>query len=417
MTILQEAVKGNITNEMKQISEIEKTSINKILKSIAKGYVVIIKGNDSNPCGIGSLFRTKINVNIGTSTSLIKIDDEIEKALIAQKYGADTLSDLSMGGNIDKIRKLLIEKSKLPITTVPIYQAIVEASSLVNVSEDLIFKTIEKQIKDGISSIVIHAGFTLENLNKMRGNRIMGIVSKGGSFTASIMKENSIENPFLKNFDYLLELMKERDVVLNLGNGMRSGCIHDRIDEFQLSEIIQNSKLANRANEKGIQVILESLGGHVNAKDLIDWIKIHKTLTNNRPLFVSGPLPTDIAVGFDHIAAAIGGAFASGFGADYLCMITPSEHLGLPSSEDIKNGLIACRIAAHVGDSMKFGLNHLFNDDLELSKNRFLRNWKKQFEYSIDPEEPIKKHPITDKDCTMCGDFCALSISKKLFKS
>ena len=417
MTILQEAIKGNIANEMKQISEIEKTSINKILKSIAKGYVVIIKGNDSNPCGIGSLFRTKINVNIGTSTSLIKIDDEIEKALIAQKYGADTLSDLSMGGNIDKIRKLLIEKSKLPITTVPIYQAIVEASSLVNVSEDLIFSTIEKQIKDGISSIVIHAGFTLENLNKMRGNRIMGIVSKGGSFTASIMKENSIENPFLKNFDYLLELMKERDVVLNLGNAMRSGCIHDRIDEFQLSEIIQNSKLADRANEKGIQVILESLGGHVNAKDLIDWIKIHKTLTNNRPLFVSGPLPTDIAVGFDHIAAAIGGAFASGFGADYLCMITPSEHLGLPSSEDIKNGLIACRIAAHVGDSMKFGLNHLFNDDLELSKNRFLRNWKKQFEYSIDPEEPIKKHPITDKDCTMCGDFCALSISKKLFKS
>jgi len=417
MTILQEAIKGNVTDEMKQISEIEKASINKILKSIAKGHVVIMKGNDSNPCGIGSLFRTKINVNIGTSTSLIKIDDEIEKALIAQKYGADTLSDLSMGGNIDKIRKLLIEKSKLPITTVPIYQAIVEASSLVNVSEDLIFSTIEKQIKDGISSIVIHAGFTLENLNKLRGNRIMGIVSKGGSFTASIMKENSIENPFLKNFDYLLELMKERDVVLNLGNAMRSGCIHDRIDEFQLSEIIQNSKLANRANEKGIQVILESLGGHVNAKDLIDWIKIHKTLTNNRPLFVSGPLPTDIAVGFDHIAAAIGGAFASGFGADYLCMITPSEHLGLPSSEDIKNGLIACRIAAHVGDSMKFGLNHLFNDDLELSKNRFLRNWKKQFEYSIDPEEPIKKHPITDKDCTMCGDFCALSISKKLFKS
>jgi len=402
---------------MKQIAEIEKVSVDNILKSIAKGQSVIIKNNGSNLCGIGSQFRTKINVNIGTSTSLINIDDEIEKALMAQKYGADTISDLSMGGNIDKIRKLIISKSKVPITTVPVYQAVIEANSLVNVSEDLIFNTIEKQIKDGVNSIVIHAGFTLEDLNKMKGKRIMGMVSKGGSFTASIMKENSIENPFLKNFDYLLELIKERDIVLNLGNAMRCGCIHDRIDEFQLSEIISNSKLADRANEKGIQVILESLGGHVNAKDLIDWIKKHKTLTNNRPLFVSGPLPTDIAVGFDHIAAAIGGAFASGFGADYLCMITPAEHLGLPSIEDIKNGLIACRIAAHVGDSMKFGLNHLFNDDLELSKNRFLKNWKKQFEYCIDPEEPIKKHPINERDCTMCGRYCALLISKKLFSS
>ena len=416
MTILEDSVKGTVTNEMKQVSQLEKTTVKKVMKCVAKGHGVIMKGNASNPCGIGSIFRTKINVNIGTSVSLIKIDDEIEKALIAQKYGADTLSDLSMGGNIDKIRTLLIKNSKVPITTVPVYQAIVESNSLVDVSEDLIFNTIEKQIKDGVSSIVIHCGFTLDDLNKMKGKRIMGIVSKGGSFTASIMKENLIENPFLKNFDYLLELMRERDVVLNLGNAMRGGCIHDKIDEFQVSEIVLNSKLAKRANKEGIQVILESLGGHVNANDLIKWIQKHKTLTNNRPLFVSGPLPTDIAVGFDHIAAAIGGAFASGFGADYLCMITPAEHLGLPSIEDIKNGLIACRIAAHVGDSMKFGLNYLFNDDLELSKNRFLKNWKKQFEYGIDPEEPIKKHPIKERDCTMCGRYCALSISKKLFR-
>ncbi len=374
-----------------------------------------MKGVNTKPLGIGSIFRTKINVNLGTSESLIKINEELEKLKIAQKYGADTISDLSMGGDIDAIRKIILENSKVPVTSVPIYQVVVEAESLINVSEDLVFRVINKHIKDGISSIVIHAGFTQDDLKKMKGKRIMGMVSKGGTLTASIMNENSIENPFLKNFDYLLELFKESDIVLSLGNAMRCGCIHDKIDEFQLSEIILNSKLAKRANEKGIQVILESLGGHINAKDLIDWIKIHKSLTDNRPLFISGPLPIDIAVGYDHIAAAVGGAFAAGFGADYLCAITPAEHLSLPSIEDIKSGLIACRIAAHVGDSMKFGLNHLFNDDLELAKNRYLKNWGKQFEHSIDPSEPAKKHQINEKECTMCGKYCALSSSKKIF--
>jgi len=195
---------------------------------------------------------------------------------------------------------------------------------------------------------------------------------------------------------------------------MRSGCIHDRIDEFQLKEIFMNNKLAKKANKFGIQVILESLGGHVNVGDLMEWIKIHKNLTDNRPLFVSGPLPVDNAVGYDHIAAAIGGAFASGFGADYLCAITPAEHLCLPTIDDIKKGLIACKIASHVGDSLKFGLNHLFKDDLELAKYRFQKNWKKQFEYCIDPDKPKKRDIIEHGVCTMCGNHCALSISKKI---
>ncbi|MFX0072491.1 MAG: phosphomethylpyrimidine synthase ThiC [Candidatus Hermodarchaeota archaeon] len=414
MTTLEDALNGSINDDMKQISDTEKINVNKILKSISNGHGVILKGKNSSPIAIGSIFRTKINVNIGTSASSINMDEEIEKSKVAKQYGADTLSDLSMGGDIDKIRKSIVNKINIPLTTVPIYQIIVEANSFDNVSEDLIFNIIEKQIDDGVSSIVIHAGFTLECLDKMKGKRIMGMVSKGGSLTASVINANNKENPFLKNFDYILELMKEKDIVLNLGNAMRSGCIHDQIDEFQLSEIILNSKLAKQANKKGIQVILESLGGHINAKDLIDWIKLHKTISNNRPLFVSGPLPTDIAVGYDHIAAAIGGAFASGFGADYLCMITPAEHLCLPSIEDIKKGLVACRIAAHIGDSMKFGLNHLFDNDLELSKNRFLKNWKKQFEYCIDPDEPIKKHPINQSECSMCGKYCALSISSRI---
>jgi phosphomethylpyrimidine synthase len=416
MTVYDEALKGNITNEMIEVSNEEKMDVDKIVKEISKGQMVIMKRLNCTPLGIGISLRTKINVNIGTSSSTINIDDEIEKIRIAQKYGADTISDLSMGGDLDAIRRIIIKNSKLPITTVPIYQTVVEANSLTNVSDDLIFKVIEKQIKDGISSIVIHAAFSLENLKKMKGKRIMGIVSKGGSFTASIMSENSTENPFFKNFDYLLELVKDKDVVINLGNAMRSGCIHDKIDKFQVNEIIMNVKLAKKANKKGIQVIIEGLGGHINAKDLIDWTKIYKKITGNRPLFVSGPLPIDIGVGYDHIAAAIGGAFASGFGADYLCAITPAEHLRLPSVKDIKKGLIACKIAAHVGDSMKFGLNYLFKDDLELSKNRFLKNWKQQFELSIDPEKLQKKHPITKKDCTMCGKYCALSITKKILK-
>ena len=417
MTIYEEALNGNITNEMKEVANEENKDISKIMKGISSGQLVIMKSLNCKPLGIGGSLRTKINVNLGTSSSIFNIDDEIKKAKIAQKYGADTLSDLSMGGDIDKIRKEIIKNSTLPITTVPIYQAVEQANSLVNVSEDVIFNIIEKQLKDGVSSIVIHAAFTLENLKKMKNKRMMGIISKGGSFTASIMSENSIENPFLKNFDYILEMVKERDIVLNFGNAMRSGCIHDKFDEFQLAEILLNSKLAKKANEKGIQVILESLGGHVNANDLIDWIKIHKTLTKNRPLFVSGPLPIDIAVGYDHIAAAIGGAFASGFGADYLCVITPAEHLGLPSANDIKNGLIACKIAAHVGDSLKFGLNYLFDDDLELSKNRFLKNWKKQFELSLDPETLKQKYSDHKHECSMCGKYCALSITQKIFRT
>jgi len=414
MTIFEEALKGNITKEMLHIAEIERVDIRKLMKKISKGEVVIMKREKFKPVGIGFPLRTKINVNLGTSSSTINLSEEFNKVEIAQKYGADTLSDLSMGGDIDAIRKRVLELSSVPITTVPIYQAAIEADSVSNVSEDLIFKVIEKQIKDGISSIVIHTGFNLETLNKMKGKRIMKIVSKGGSLTASVMKTNEIENPFLQNFGYVLELIKEYDIVINLGNALRSGCIHDKVDEFQLSEIKTNNKLAKMANKAGLQVILESLGGHINAKDIIKWVKLHKKLTNNRPLFVSGPLPIDVATGHDHIAAAIGGAFASGFGADYICAITPAEHLCLPSLNDIKNGLIACKIAAHVGDSMKFGLNHLFSDDLELSKNRFLKNWKKQFEYCIDPDEPKKRHLPNEEICTMCGKHCALSISKEI---
>jgi phosphomethylpyrimidine synthase len=414
MTILEDAVGNVISKEMHYIAEIERIDVKTLMKKISKGEVVIMKRDNFHPVGIGTPLRTKINVNLGTSSSAIDLNEEFKKVEVAQKYGADTISDLSMGGEIDEIRKKIMEISNIPITTVPIYQAVIEAEHVSEITEDLIFNVIKKQLKDGISSIVLHSGFTLNTLNEMKGKRVMKMVSKGGSLTASYMKSREVENPFLQNFEKLLELIKEYDVVLNLGNALRSGCIHDEVDEFQLSEIKKNNKLAKIANDYGVQVILESLGGHITAENIIKWVRLHKKMTDNRPLFVSGPLPIDIATGHDHIAAAIGGAFASGFGADYICAITPAEHLCLPTLEDIKNGLIACKIAAHVGDSMKFGLNHLFNDDLELSKNRYLKNWKEQFEYCIDPDEPKKRHLTDGELCTMCGKHCALSISKKL---
>jgi phosphomethylpyrimidine synthase len=415
MTIIEDALKRNITDNLSQIARIENVDPSMALRSISKGSAVVIQRKNQEPVGIGFPFRTKINVNIGTSTSLANIDEELEKVKVAEKYGADTISDLSMGGNINLARKKIMENSHVPITTVPIYQTLIEANSVKNISEDMLFKTIESQLKDGISSVVIHSGFSLENLLRMKGKRIMGIVSKGGSYTASYMVNNKSENPFLQNFDSLLEILYEYDAVLNLGNAMRSGCIHDVVDEFQLAEIKLNSKLAKKANKKGVQVIIESLGGHVVAKDLINYIKLYKKIAKNRPIFVAGPLPTDFAPGYDHIVAAVGGAFASGFGADYLCAITPAEHLCLPSVDDIKRGLIACRIAAHVGDSFKFGLNHLFKNDLDLSNFRYQKNWQKQFENSIDPAEPQKKHPIDEDVCSMCGKHCALSISRQLF--
>ena len=415
MTIYEDAQYGKLVDEIKEISKYENLDPLKLLNEVAKGRAIIMKNNNAKSLGIGSILRTKINVNLGTSSSIQDENLELKKLIIAQKYGADTISDLSMGENIDQIRKNIIKNSQIPITTVPIYQAVVEAKSILDVSENIIFKVIEKQIDDGISSLVIHAAFTLNDLQKMKNKRIMGIVSKGGSFTASIMHHNSIENPFLKNFDYILEMLKEKDIVLNLGNAMRSGCVHDLMDEFHLVEIIRNSKLAKQANKEGIQVILESLGGHVNVRDLLDWIKIHKFISNRRPLFVSGPLPTDIAVGYDHIAASIGGTFASGFGADYLCAITPAEHLRLPSEEDIKEGLIACKIAAHVGDSLKFGLNYLFDNDLKIAKYRYMKRWKEQFKFGIDPEKKYEEHQNHKKVCSMCGKYCALSISKKIF--
>ena len=393
-----------LTPEMKQIMENENIDENILLSSVAEGSLVIMTRKSCPPIAIGKGSSTKVNVNLGTSAAKINPDVEIEKVKIAEKYGADTITDLSMGGDIKSIRASILKNCRLPITTVPIYQTIVECG-MKDVIEDDILSYIRAHVDEGMSSVVLHC-MDKATLEKLKGaGRIMGMVSKGGSLTSVYMLTNDCENPFIENFDEVIEILRKRDVILSLGNTMRSGCIHDLRDSAQITEIETNIQLANRANEEGVQVIIEGMGGHIQAADIPAQIKLYKS-RSSFPLFVAGPLPTDIALGYDHIAGAVGASMASGAGADYLCYITPAEHLSLPSPQQVREGLIAFKIAAHIGDSMKYGIN---NRDLMLAKKRAQIDWKGQMELALDSDKPREIGPTTGP-CSMCGEYCAIKI-------
>jgi phosphomethylpyrimidine synthase len=399
---------------IEKVAAREKINPAELERLVEHGNVAILGREDQPRLAIGKGMLTKVNVNLGTSPERCDQSEELEKATVAHRCGADTVSDCSTAGDIDDLRVQLIANSGMPLTTVPIYQTVVSAGSFEATSDDGILDTIEKHVKDGVSSIVIHAGFTMDTLRYLQKHeRILGIVSKGGSMTAAICFCQERENPFVTLFDRILDMLKDTGVVLNLGNAMRSGCVHDLKDEPQYREIVNNARLASRANEAGVQVIIEGLGGHVNARDLKAWIDEFNHLTNNRPLFVAGPLPTEIGVGHDHIAAAIGGAMAAGYGADYLCAITPAEHLGLPNTNQVREGVVAAKIAAHVGDSIKYGIDKYFDEDLQLSQFRAKKDWAKQFEHAIDPDSARAIHPGDSKECSMCGKFCAIAIMRK----
>jgi phosphomethylpyrimidine synthase len=404
---------GKITKEMKLVASSEDVNETLLYEKVAKGEVVIMLREGHKPLGIGKGLKTKINANIGTSSDVIDIKTEIEKARIAERYGADTISDLSMGGEIDKIRKLIMKNVAAPITTVPIYQTVVECGSFKDTEIDDLLNMVKRHVNDGVSSIVLHAGFTLQMLRSLKkSKRIMGVVSKGGSMTAAWMLEHKCENPIAENFVEFLNILKKKDVVLSLGNTMRSGCIHDKSDKPQLEEIKRNSELAKKANDFEVQTIIEGMGGHVWINDIRPYVKLHNKITGNRPLFVAGPLPIDVAVGYDHVAAAIGGSITAGAGADYLCYITPSEHLSLPTADDVREGVISAKIAAYVGDSIKYGLN---KRDLELAKMRKRQDWKGQFRYALECERAMKIHSRSknSKGCTMCGKYCAIDVMRK----
>ena len=333
------AIAGRAIPIIDEVARTEGVSPNFLLKQIASGRVVVMARDGKPPVGIGEGLKTKINANIGTSAEVFDADNEVEKAKTAEKYGADTITDLSMGGPIDEIRRKILEETSVPLTTVPIYEAVVERGSFKVMTEQDLIRMIRKHVREGISSIVIHAGFTLAMLEMLKdATRIMGMVSKGGSFTSAWMLQNESENPFFSHFDEICGILAERNVVLSLGNTMRSGCIHDRMDGPQEMEIDMNAELARRANELDVQVIIEGMGGHVSPDKISDYVARYKKKIGHRPLFVAGPLPIDVGVGYDHISGCVGGALAAGAGADYLCYITPSEHLALPNVAQVREG-------------------------------------------------------------------------------
>ncbi|MGA9098167.1 MAG: phosphomethylpyrimidine synthase ThiC [Methanotrichaceae archaeon] len=413
--LLEAAIAGGDVPVINAVAKAEGVVPNVILRQIARGRIVIMQRDGKPPIGIGEGLKTKINANIGTSAEVFDLDNEVEKARTAEKYGADTITDLSMGGPINEIRRRISEETITPLTTVPIYQTVVEMGSFKAAAEHDFVRMIKKHVNEGISSTVVHAGFTLDMVEKLRNaKRIMGMVSKGGSFTSAWMLQNDRENPFLTQFDEICGILAERNVVLSLGNTMRSGCIHDLMDGPQEMEIKMNAELARKANELGVQVIIEGMGGHVSPDKIPDYVTHYKMMTNHRPLFVAGPLPTDIGVGYDHISGCVGGALAAGAGADYLCYITPSEHLALPNVTQVREGVVAFKIAAHIGDTLKYGLRP---EDRKLAEYRRARDWEGQFRTAIDGDRAREIHPQDKtKTCSMCGKYCAILIMENYLK-
>lgn len=405
-TLIEQARRGTIPRQVKAVAESEGIDETLLCGRVAEGSAVIMQ-RGRHLTGIGKGLRTKVNVNLGTSTSKVCVDDEVAKAQIAERFGADTISDLSMGGDINAIRSVIMGSTKLPITTVPVYQAVVE-HGLKEMTADDILTTLKMQAGQGISSCVIHGVNSTMLREFRRKKRILGVVSKGGSITSAFMLIHECENPFIERFDEVLSICKKHDIVLSLGNTARSGCIHDRRDAAQLEEIRQNVVLAQRANEDGVQVIIEGAGGHIRADRIAPYIRYQKR-QSLFPLFVAGPLPVDTAVGYDHIAGSAGAGIASAAGADYLCYITPAEHLGLPGPESVKEGLIAFRIAAHIGDTVKY---KDVGNDKKVALMRASLDREGQIQCAPDPER-ARKLADGETECTMCGEYCAIKIMKE----
>ncbi|RLF64899.1 MAG: phosphomethylpyrimidine synthase [Thermoplasmata archaeon] len=424
MSQIDLARRGVASEEMKFVAKKEGVDEEKLIRYVAKGYTVILKNAVHDwvePVAVGSGVRVKVNANIGTSRDIVNVEEEIEKAKIAVKYGADTIMDLSTGGDLDVIRRRIMKAVSVPIGTVPIYQAAEEALSkgraIVEMTEDDIWRTIEKHFKDGVDFVTVHVGVTKEVVEKMkRCKRIVGMVSRGGTFLAAWILHWEKENPLYKDFDYLLEIAKEYDVVLSLGDGLRPGGLPDAGDELQISELYTLGRLVKRAREYGVQTMVEG-PGHVPIDQIPMQIKIAKVVTDNAPFYVLGPIVTDIFPGYDHIAAAIGGAIAALNGADFLCYVTPSEHLGLPTIEHVKEGVIAAKIAAHAINLTRFHEEYM--KDHQMSIARASLDWNKQYELAFDKEkfkEIRSLRPSRTEACSMCGDLCAIKIINSMLK-
>ena len=418
-TQMTSARRGIPTEEMVQVAKDEDMDINLLIQKVANGSVIIPKNNirkqNIKVVGIGNGLKTKVNVNIGTSTLYQNLDEEISKAKVAVKYGGDTIMDLSDGGNLDLIREKLLEAAPITFGTVPIYQAyaygVEKYKNPLNINEDDFLNAFEKHVKDGVDYTTIHSGITKEIAKRvLEVKRHAGIVSKGGTITAAWMLKYDKENPYFQHFDYMCEIAKKYDVTFSLGDALRPGSILDSHDELQIQEMVNVARLSKRAHEKDIQVMIEG-PGHVPLNEIAANVRLAKSLIGDVPYYVLGPLVTDIAAGYDHIASAIGAAISASEGVDLLCYLTPAEHLSLPNVEDVKDGLIAYRIAAHAGDLVKMR-DKAIKWDREITKARRTLNWQKQIELSINPEEAERihnrqgQHEGNNVPCTMCGGAC-----------
>jgi len=424
MTQISEAKKGKITEQIKNVAKNENIDAEIIRRRVASGKIVIPFNpiHSPNSLGIGKRLRVKVNANIGTSREHCDINEEIEKAKVSMESGAHAVMDLSTGGDLDKIRTSLLKTVSVPFGTVPIYQAGIEAigkhGAIVDITEDDMFNIVEHQAKQGVDFAVVHVGVTKVSVERLRKQkRLIPMVSRGGSFHMAWILHNEQENPLYKNFDYLLEIASKYDLTLSLGDGMRSGAIYDSNDRAKFQELLIIGELIERAREKGVQAMVEG-PGHMPLNDIQSNIQVMKTVTNEAPYFVLGPLVTDIAPGYDHFVGGIGGAIAGFAGADFLCYLTPAEHLSLPDKDDVREGVIATRIAAHAADLAR-GIDR--DIDFNFSKAREELNWEKMFDLCIDPKKAKeyreKRLPLEDTNaCSMCGKLCAIEMVKKHLK-
>jgi len=425
MTQLEFAKLGKSSPEMRYVSKKEGISLEVLKNRIKAGSVVILKNSRRRirPCAVGQGLATKVNANLGTSQDKIDLRLELRKLRSAIYYGADTVMDLSTGGDIKKIRRAILKNSTVPVGTVPVYQAVIDACGkkgrISLMTKDDIMDVLEEQAQDGVDFFTVHCGVTQDALGRLkRKKRLIEMVSRGGAFLAEWMILNKKENPFYEYFDDIIKIAKRYDITLSLGDGMRPGSLMDATDRPQIQELIILGELAERARKNNVQVIIEG-PGHVPMDQIEANVIIQKRVCNNAPFYVLGPLVTDIAPGYDHIVGAIGGAMAGFYGADFLCYVTPSEHLRIPDEEDVKNGVMASRIAAHAADIAKH-VPGAMDWDNKMSRYRARRDWRSQIKESIDPVKAARYRksamPKKNDVCTMCSDYCSMKIIKRYFK-
>ncbi|MFZ2197701.1 MAG: phosphomethylpyrimidine synthase ThiC [Thermodesulfovibrionales bacterium] len=425
MTRIEMAKKGIVTDEVRLVAAAEGISPEQLSEDIAEGVSVIPinRNHKITPIGIGRMMRTKINANIGTSKDKISIEGEMEKLEVLVKYGADAVMDLSTGGPIKELRSMMLRKSPVAVGTVPIYEAAVmsaeQKGAIAKMTADDLFAVIEAHGAEGVDFVTVHSGLTMRAVERLKSEgRILDIVSRGGSFLLEWMIYNEKDNPLYEQYDRLLEIALKYDMTLSLGDGMRPGCLADATDRTQLEELLTLGELRDRAVEANVQVIIEG-PGHVPLNQVELNVRLEKEICKGAPFYVLGPLVTDIGMGYDHVSAAIGGAVAGAAGADFLCYVTPAEHIRLPSIDDVREGVIVSKLAAHAADIAK-GIKGSMDADIKMARCRKALDWNGQIAMSLNPEKVrewrAEVPPTETEVCSMCGEFCAIRTVERALK-